>query len=485
MSSPPPPSQSPKKASPARLAGSPRALALKVLEGIELQHRSPESLIHQTLTHHPDLARPDRAFLLELVQGVLRWQLRLDFVISQVSAIPIKKLHPLVLRLLRLTVYQLLFLNRIPPAAAVNEAIRLAKSRHLPSALVSFVNATLRRLAAEGKSIAFPARHRDPVHALAVATSHPPWLAARWLRRLGEAGAWQRCNANNQIPPRTIRVNTSKTSLADLQAVLAQEGLETKPCRFSPVGLTITSLEQPPLSLNSYRQGLWLFQDEAAQLVTYLLGVEPGQQILEIGAGRGGKTTHLAQMVGHQGHILALDQNQRRLAALQQNMARWGMHGVSAVVADATLPLPFPPRWHVARVLIDAPCSGLGTIRRHPELRWRRAEADFPRYAARQLLMLRHAAQCVQPGGVLLYITCSTEPEENEEVIEALLAAEPGFRLRPEARALPEAARHLLEPSGYFRTLPERDDLDGFFAAVLIRVAGTTQAQGNRGNFNR
>lgn len=439
-----------------------------------MAHRrcSPESLIHETLARHPSLCRPDRALLLELVQGVLRWQLHLDFVISQVSATPLKRLHPLVLQILRLTTYQLLFLDRIPPAAAVNEAIRLAKSRHLPKVLVSFLNATLRRLAEVGKTVALPESRADPVQALAVATSHPPWLAARWLNRLGEAGAWQRCAANNRVPSLTIRVNSNKISPPELITILAQEGVEASPCRFSPLGLIIHSLDQPPLSLASYQQGLWLFQDEAAQLVTYLLQAEPGQRVLEIGAGRGGKTTHLAQMLGAYGQILALDQSHRRLVDLRRQVSRMGLHGISAVAADATAPLPLPPQPLLDRVLVDAPCSGLGTIRRHPEIRWWRSEADFPKYSTRQLSMLQQAASCLCPGGLLLYITCSTEAEENDAVVETFLAAEPEFHLCSSAPALPEAARYLVEPPGYFRTLPERDDLDGFFAAALRREQG-------------
>lgn len=440
-----------------------------MVEGVARRRISPEILLHKILAQHPGLARPDRALLLELVQGVLRWQLRLDFVISQVSLTPLKKLHPLVLQLLRLATYQILFLDRIPAPAAVNEAVRLAKSRRLPPALVSFLNATLRRLAEVGRTIPLPDPQSDPVEALAVATSHPPWLAARWLKRLGEAGAWQRCQANNRIPPLTIRVNTTKISPANLLGLLAQEGVPARPCRYSPVGLTIQSLKQPPSSLDSYRQGLWLFQDEAAQLVTYLLQAEPGQRVLEIGAGRGGKTTHLANLLGSEGRLVALDRSHWRLVELQGHLIRLGLEKIPTLVADATLPLPIRCGCLFDRALIDAPCSGLGTIRRHPELRWWRSEADFTRYAARQSAMLQQTAAYLSAGGLLLYITCSTEPEENEAVVEAFLTAHAQFQIHPAPEALPAAARHLLEPPGYFRSLPERDGLDGFFAALLKR----------------
>lgn len=400
---------------------------------------------------------------------MLRWRGRLDYAIGQATGRPVHKLHPLVLDLLRLTAYQLLFLDRIPPSAAVNESVKLAKARRLPPALTALVNAVGRTLAAGRQDLSLPDPGAAPVEALAVATSLPEWLAVRWLADLGPEAAWARAQANNQHPPLTVRVNTASISPDDLREVLRAEGVAAAPCRYSPAGLIIQALSQAPFSLPSYQRGLWLFQDEAAQLATLLLAPTPGQDILEIGAGRGGKTTHLAQMLQGRGRVLAVDNSRTRLSALGQNLKRLGLTGVDLLLADAAAPLPIRPERGFDRILVDAPCSGLGVLRRHPELRWRRQPGDFPRFAALQKALLRQAAPYLRTGGCMLYITCTTESEENEQVVQDFLASHPDFSLQPPAPALPFQASQLIDPRGYFRTRPEQDGLDGFFGAVLIK----------------
>jgi 16S rRNA (cytosine967-C5)-methyltransferase len=404
-----------------------------------------------------------------LTTGILRWRGRLDYLIGQAASQPVRRLHPLVLDLLRLTAYQLLFLDRIPGRAAVHESVRLAKARRLPPALTAFVNAVGRTLAQNIQTLPLPDPDAEPQEALSAAASLPVWLAARWLQDLGRDAAWSRAQAVNLHPPLTIRVNTNLVSPKDLITVLQAEGVTAEPCRHSPLGLTLHGLSQSPFSLPSYQKGLWLFQDEAAQLVTLLLQPEPGQQILELGAGRGGKTTHLAQLVAGRGNIVAVDISLPRLEALRDNLHRMALPGVHLLLTDATSLLPLHSNRRFERILIDAPCSGLGVLRRHPELRWRRQPEDFPRFATLQQAMLRQAAPYLAPGGLLLYITCTTAVEENEQVIQDFLSSHQEFSLHHPAAALPPEAQHFIDPRGYFRTLPERDGLDGFFAAALIK----------------
>lgn len=443
-----------------------RTLALDILAAAQRQGRSVEELLAATLKRQP-LLRPERAFLLELVQGVKRWELKLDYLISQVSAIPLKKLHPMVRLILRLAVFQILMLDRVPDRAAVHEAVLTAKARRLPPAYGGFINAVLRRLAA-GDLPPWPDRVSDPVLALSVEHSHPAWLVQRWLMRWGLADTEARLAANNRIPPLTIRVNTLKTSPEALRKQLAREGVKAEPCRFSPAGLKLTEIEASPLELPSYREGLWLFQDEAAQLVTLLLPQELGRRRLELGSGRGGKTMHLAENLPAAGFLLAVDQHQGRLKELAANLQRWGADGVQAVQADAVLTLPVKPQ-SVDLVVVDAPCSALGILRRHPEIKTRLTEADLDTFPPRQRAMLEAAAAALRAGGRLLYITCTTEPAENEELIGSFLGAHPEFCLATDSQFLPPAARLLVQPPGFFRSSPADHDLDGFFAALLTK----------------
>jgi 16S rRNA (cytosine967-C5)-methyltransferase len=442
-----------------------RALALEILAAAQRRGESVEDLLHAGLRRYPTLPRPERAFLLELVQGVKRWEIRLDYILARLAALPLKKMHPLALHLLRLGAYQLLWLDRVPARAVLSEAGKLAKKKGLTPAQVGFINAVLRRLAA-GDLPPWPDAASAPALALSVAHSHPEWLARRWLARYGPEGTEARLAANNQIPPLTIRVNTLKTDPERLLSRLAEERAEAEPCAFSPVGLRLRALEASPLDLPSYREGLWLFQDEGAQLVTYLAAAAPGGKIAEIGCGRGGKTTHLAEMLHHQGLLLALDYHRRRLGEARLNLRRWGAARAQLIQADATRPLPIKDR-SLDTVVVDAPCSALGILRRHPEIKTRLKEADLPTFPPRQLALLKQAAPLLRSGGRLLYVTCTTEPEENEGVIAAFLKAHPNFHLITDPDSLPPSARTFLQPPGFFQTSPAALDLDGFFAAVL------------------
>ncbi|MEJ2071151.1 MAG: 16S rRNA (cytosine(967)-C(5))-methyltransferase RsmB [Syntrophobacterales bacterium] len=444
-----------------------RELALRILSDAEARDRHVEDLLAAALKGHPDLPRSERGFLLELVQGVKRWQLRLDYTLSRLSRLPWRKVHPQVRQILRLAAYQILFLDKVPVHAAVDEAAKLAHARRLPASHVGFINAILRRLA-RGEAPPLPKMEDDPVAALAAATAHPAWLVERWLARYGHEETESLLSANNQVPALTVRVNTLRTDPPSLRERLGCEGVKASPCRYSPVGLVFESVDQPPTSLPSFREGLWLFQDEAAQLTTCLLPVTAGQHLLEIGAGRGGKTTHLGEAIRNQGLVWAVDYHEQRLRSLHQNLKRWGVTCAQPLRADATRPLPVKPG-SLDAVLIDAPCSALGIIRRHPEIKTRLQQVDLSTFPPRQRQMLEGVAPLLKAGGRILYITCTTEPEENEDLIAGFLKDHPEYHLTFEPDLLPRPTREFFQTPGFFRTSPARPGLDGFFAALLVR----------------
>jgi len=453
---------------PTPHVSSARFLALNILAASARHRRSAEDLLAATLKSHPNLPRPERGLLLELVQGVKRWEVRLDYVLAQASDLPLKKLHPLVLQILRLGAYQLLMLDRVPARAVLHEAGNQAKAKKLPRSHVGFVNAVLRRLAA-GEVPPLPDPESDPVRALSVIHAHPAWLVARWLARYGQTRTEALLAANNRIPPLTARVNLAKTDPPSLIKRLAAEGVEARLGRFSPAGLIFETVLASPTDLSSYRQGLWLFQDEGAQLTCGLLPLKPGLRLAEIGAGRGGKTTHLAEALGNSGLLLAIDNHAGRLQENQQTTRRWAARIVQPVRADAAGALPLKSG-SLEAVVLDVPCSALGILRRHPEIKGRLQEEDLATFPPRQAAMLAHSAEILKSGGLLLYITCTTEPAENEAQIDGFLASHPEFHLDTDAFRLPQPARNLVQPPGFFHTSPAEHDLDGFFAAVLRKT---------------
>jgi 16S rRNA (cytosine967-C5)-methyltransferase len=327
----------------------------------------------------------------------------------------------------------------------------------------------LRRLAA-GEAPPLPDPGSDPVLALSVIHSHPAWLVRRWLAQYGHEAAAARLAANNRIPPLTVRVNTLKTDPDTLIVRLAREGVVARPGRYGPAALIFEEVHTSPASLASYREGLWLFQDEGAQLISRLLPLAPGLRLAEVGAGRGGKTTHLAEAMANSGLIAALDTHGGRLRECLLTTRRWGVTVAHPLRADAAGALPLR-RGTMDAVVLDVPCSSLGIIRRHPEIKSRLREEDLAGFPLRQTAMLEEGARILKPGGRLLYITCTTETAENEVQIEAFLSRHPEFRLATDPLQLPPQARSLIRPSGFFRTTPADHDLDAFFGAVLARVS--------------
>jgi len=446
----------------------PRAICLDILNRVEETALHPYRLLTDSFKRYRYFNSLDRAFLTELTYGVIRWRERLDWVIRLFSKISIEKIELETLNILRLGLYQILFLSRTPSSAAVNESVELAK-RIRGKGGAGFVNAVLRSAIRQKDEIHYPDIHEDPILHLSVVQSHPLWLVQRWVRERGVEETLQICMFNNQISPLTLRTNPLKINRENLLEKLKEEELSPIPTVYSEEGIVLQ--HPPPTSeLPFLRKGLAIIQDEASQLVTSILDPKPGEQILDACAAPGGKTTHIAQRMENQGGIYALDLSNAKLDLIGGLCEKLGIRIIKTVKGDASKILPVPQGMKFDRILADVPCSGFGTLRRNPDLKWRRGEVDIQRMGELQFSILRNLSMYVEEDGLLIYSTCTVFREENEDVVEKFLEAHPEFQLDRMDNLLPEKSRPLIEGS-YFKTFPPRGEMDGFFAARLIKLS--------------
>lgn len=410
----------------------------------------------------------DRALATEIASGTQRWLAALDHIAAHYARRPLDRLDPEVVEILRISIYQLLHLSRVPASAIVDDAVELTRKAGKRSAS-GFVNAILRNVSRNRKALPLPpppsasSGRDDVLDYLSIALSHPRWLAARWLDRVGpeRAAAWM--SFNNRAAPLTLRVITRQTSREALVRRFTDADIDARNTRYAPDGIVISGGS----ARDEGRSGGFIVQDEASQLVALLAGEAPGARVLDVCASPGGKATAIASTIEGGGRVVACDVRDRRMTLLRRTVDAVGATNVDLVQADATAPLPF--RAAFSTVVVDAPCSGLGTLRRDPDIRWRRREADLAGLAQSQRAMLRNAADAVAPGGRLVYATCSTEPEENEAVARWFLEAHPAFRALPAGRAHQAIAAELVDGEGHLRTEPDRHGLEGFFGAVFER----------------
>ena len=454
----------PSSAAMAAKRSSARRIALEVLGRVDTTDAYANVLLDARL-RGSGLPQPDRALATELVYGILRWRGMLDWRLAPVLDRPLAALDPAVRRLLRLGTYQLACLTRIPDFAAVDETVSLAHEVGAGRAS-GYVNAVLRRVAGEPPRSA-PDAAEDPLAYWTGPGSHPVWLAERWLRRLGREEAAALMTADNRVPPLVVVVNRLKADTGEVERLLRGAVPEVVPGRCVP-GTFACRGAGSPRDLPGFAQGLFLPMDEAGALPVLALDVAPGQHVLDACAGGGGKSALIAAAVGPSGQVLALDRSPRAIRRLSEATARLGLASVHATLYDAR---EAGGAWagRFSRVLLDAPCSGLGTLRRRPEIKWRRRLEDLPRAAALQKALLDGVAEAVSPGGLLVYSTCSLEPEETDEVIDAFLARHTAFALEapgPDLQALADPVRR-----GILRAWPHRHDTDGFFVARLRRGA--------------
>lgn len=439
-----------------------RKIAYQILRRVDSGRAFAVDLLQECAV--AGLGERDRRLATELVMGVLRWRGALDFEIERLAQRPVTRLDPEVLTILRLGVYQIHHLERVPKPAVVNESVELAKAARKRSA-AALVNAALRKCEVPSQR---PKESSTPVAGEldSACRAVPRWLLARWNEHFGVDAARRLAWESVQPPRTTLRVRGDAGARERIRQRLAGEQVDAQPGQYASQALVVQvgKVQQS----ETWRDGLVVIQDEASQLIVELLRARPGDSLLDLCAAPGIKAAQIAEEIGG-GALVCCDRSAQRLRTMARLLRTRAPTNAAPLLVqlDATAPLPF--RGTFTRILLDAPCSGTGTLARNPEIKWRLRPEDLARLAESQVRMLEQVVDRLASGGRLVYATCSLEPEENENVIEHVLAARPDVRqLDRETLALelPHLAP-LFDPRGYFRTRPDRDGMDGFFAAVI------------------
>jgi len=444
-----------------------RRLALDVLCRVEQSEAYADQLLSARLAGSPLSAR-DRRLATELVGGTLRRRGSVDYLLGLLLHRPLSRLSTPIRNVLRLGLYQLRY-TRVAAHAAVHQSVELAKERgHRGTARL--VNALLNSYLRQRETLSWPDPGRDPVAHLAAAESHPAWLVERWILRFGFAGAQELCRANNHPPAPVLRANLLKAERAALESRLREEGARIGAGNHAPESLHY--LGGPPLSeLTAFSQGWFAIQDESSQLASRAVAPAPGEIVVDLCAGRGGKALHLAGLMENQGLVVAVDIHSFKLEVLEREAHRLGITAVRTLRADSRRvtreDLGLEAEGGADAVLLDAPCSGLGVLRRRADARWRKGPSLLVHLPELQAELLLAAERLLRPGGVLVYCSCSSEPEENQEVLKKFMTIVHGMRVENLGDVMPPSLKEAVTESGWIQLLPHVHGTDGFFIARL------------------
>jgi len=435
-----------------------RNLAVTALTRIFQKAIKPKVALEEL---YGDMDKRERAFLMELVCGVLRHRDYLDWMfkgfLKKPSGLSINTLNNL-----RLALYQVSFM-RVPEWAAVNEAVEIEKSGR---GRVQLVNAVLRNFLRHREGVVPPPKE-DHVNYISITTSHPKWLVKRWINRFGFDEALRLAEKNNEIPALTIRMQDEATKEAAIK-MLAEKGITARPSEYSPAAIVLEDTQSYD-TLSEILPFNYVVQDEAAQIVTYLLGPVPGERILDACAAPGGKATHIAGLMKDTGEVVAVESDEKRIEQLKENVTRSGLKSVRIVHSNAK-DLDKTVSSLFDRILLDAPCSAIGVIRRNPDVKYRHSAKDLARFKENQTGLLNSVSRLLKSGGIMVYSVCSTEPEEGEEVIKGFLQGNHNFSIIKSECDFLEPFEVPAKNSGvFYRTFPHKHNMDGFFAAILKR----------------
>lgn len=408
------------------------------------------------------LGRLDKALVTEIVNGTLRNLTRIDWIKSRF----IKKsnIEPWIEDIIRCGIYQIIFLDRVPDSAVCNESAELAR-KHGHEGAVKFVNGVLRNISRNKDRLEYPDKDKEYIKYLSVFYSHPEWMVRKWVKDYGREFAQELLQANNEIPPFTVRCNSLKIGKKELMTILADENIECREGSLNYEAISIrgtSSIE----GKDSFRKGYYQVQDESSMLVAHVVDPKPGEAVLDMCSAPGGKTTHMAELMGNEGMIVARDIHQHKLTLVEESCNRLGVNIVKTELYNATH-LDRNSLERFDRVLLDAPCSGLGVIRRKPDLRWKKEPDNFRELAKLQKEMLELASKYVKPGGTLIYSTCTINKTENIMVVRDFLSGHQQFQLEDISGLIPESLISEKAHEGYLELFPNTHGTDGFFIARI------------------
>jgi 16S rRNA (cytosine967-C5)-methyltransferase len=447
-----------------KIMSDPRYIAFTILQDI-YRNQSYSDLALDRGLRKTELSRVDRGLVSELVYGVVRRQRSLDTIIDQLGKKKAYQQPPDLRIILHLGLYQLRYLNQIPPSAAVNTSVDLAKSQKLKP-LAGVVNGLLRKYIRLANNDTDPLKlPEETKRRLGILHSFPDWMIQLWIEQWGEVETEKLCHWFNQTPNLDLRVNILKTDLNQIQSILNEKGIEVTSIPFLPQALRVKNATGLIKQLPGFQEGWWTIQDSSAQLVSHLLDPQPHEFIIDGCAAPGGKTTHIAELIGDQGTIWGCDRLPSRLKKLQENIQRLELKSITICPGDLRQFSQF--REVADRVLLDVPCSGLGTLHKRPDLRWRQTPEKIEELSQLQQQLLAQGATWVKPNGVLVYATCTLHPLENEMVIQSFLKSHPNWQIIPPSVDSPIS--NFVTPEGWLKVLPHRHQMDGFFIVKLQR----------------
>ena len=450
-----------------------RQMALAILVDSETNKVVLDESLLKFSENLGQLSKKDRALANSIIFGTLRFKAKLDWTIAPFSNKKIGALDAIVIWAIRIALFQIMFMDKIPVSAAVNTAVDIVKTEAGRGA-ANFTNAVLRKASRDYSQVKMPDKIKDPALFLSIDKSLPLWIAKRWIKQYGFKQCLKIGDAINQVPLITIRTNSLKTDRESLFKQIEKDVKNACFAKHAIDGISFTNPSQPIHEMQSFKKGLFQVQDEAAQITTILFDPKPGESILDACAGNGGKTAHAAQLMLNKGRIVATDTSSKRLANLEKEIKRLSLKIVETkqmnilkctdISFDHNLDKGFD------KVIVDAPCTGLGVLRRNPDGKWNKTHKDIKRLAAKQKRLLSATAQFVRPGGILLFSVCSSEIEENEYVIQDFLKQNNNFKidenLYKQALSLDNS---FFTDQGFFRSFPHAPLMDGFFVARLIK----------------